>query len=97
MRVINKDYDHSVKESSLNPPGGIHTQESALASACHLQQGENKTLGTQLYSARLTRQEKRKDSKDMQGYLACGFIASAGSITKCVSLYSIFIISALVH
>ena len=40
MRVIVKDYDHSVKESSLSPPGGIHTQESALASACHIQQGE---------------------------------------------------------
>ena len=25
-----------------------------------------------MYSARLTQQEKRKDSKDMQGYLACG-------------------------
>ena len=27
----------------------------------------------------------------MQGYLACGFIALAGSITKRASLYSIFI------
>ena len=42
--------------------------------------GGNKTLSTQLYSARLTRQKKRKDSKDMQGYLACGFIASAGAL-----------------
>ena len=57
----------------------------------------NKTLSTQLYSARLTQQEERKDSKDMQGYLACGLIAFAGSITKCASLYSIFISSALVH
>ena len=29
-------------------------------------------MSTQLYSARLMRQEERKDSKDMQGYLACG-------------------------
>jgi hypothetical protein len=32
------------------------------------------TLSTQLYSARLTRQEERKDSKDMQGYLAYGLL-----------------------
>ena len=81
----------------MSPPEGIHTQWSALASTCHLQQGENKTLSTQLYTARLTRQEERKDSKDMQGYLADGFIVSAGSITKRVSLYSVFISSALVH
>ena len=38
------------------------------------------TLSTQLYSARLTRQKERKDSKGMQGYLACGFIASVGAL-----------------
>jgi hypothetical protein len=32
------------------------------------------TLSTQLYSTRLTRQKERKDSKDMQGYLACGLL-----------------------
>ena len=42
VRVINKDYDRNVKESSLSPQEGIHTQESDLASACHLQQGEIK-------------------------------------------------------
>ena len=56
----------------------------------------NKTLSTQLYSARLTRQEERKDSNDMQGYLTCEFIAFAGSITKCASLHSIFINSRIV-
>ena len=91
MRVINNNYDRGVKESSLSLPGDIHTQGSALASTYHMQQEENKTLSTQLYLARLTRQEERKDSKDMQGYLACGFIAFVGSITKRVSLYSIFI------
>ena len=40
MRVINNNYDHSVKESSLSPPGEIHTQGSALTSTYHLQQGE---------------------------------------------------------
>jgi hypothetical protein len=53
-----------------------------------------------LYSARLTRQEERKDFKDMQGYLACAFIASTGSITKRASLYSILlavIISSLAN
>ena len=49
------------------------------------------TLNTQLYSARLIRQEERKDSKDMQGYLACRFVASAGSITKRASLNSILL------
>ena len=80
MRVINKHYDHSVKESSLRPPWGIHTQEPALTSTYHLQQGGNKIISIQLYSVRLTRQEERKDSKDMQGYLACGFIASVGAL-----------------
>ena len=42
VRVINRDYDRSVKESSLSPPGGFHTQVSALASECHLQQGKIK-------------------------------------------------------
>ena len=42
VRLINKNYDRSLKESSLSPPGGIRTQESTLASACHLQQGEIK-------------------------------------------------------
>ena len=37
-------------------------------------------MSTQLYSARLTQQEERKDSKDMQDYLACGFIAFAGAL-----------------
>jgi hypothetical protein len=31
--------------------------------------GWDKTLSTQLYSARLTRQEKNKDSKDMHNYI----------------------------
>ena len=94
MRVVNKNYDRSVKESSLSPPGGIHTQESAKHPPITCNR-ENKTLSTQLYSTRLTRQEERKDSKDMQGYLACGFIAFAESITKRASLYSIFINSRI--
>ena len=81
MRVINKNYDRSIRKSSLSPSGGIHTRVSP---SIHLSPatGRNKTLSTQLYSARLTRQEERKDSKDMQGYLACGFIASAGALLK---------------
>ena len=82
MRVINKNYDLSAKESPLSPPGeNPHTRVSSsirLSPAT----GGNKTLSTQLYSARLTRQEERKNSKDMQGYLACGFIASAGALLK---------------
>ena len=55
------------------------------------------TLSTQLYTTRLIRQEERKDSNDMQGYLACGFIASAESITKRASLYLISLAILLVH
>ena len=76
MRVINKNYDRSVKKIISEPTErNLHTK---VSSSIHvsLATRENKTLSTQLYSARLTRQEKRKDSKDMQGYLTCEFIAS---------------------
>jgi hypothetical protein len=43
-------------------------------------------MSTQLYSVRLTRQEKINDSKVMQDYLTCGFIATVENITKCASL-----------
>ena len=52
----------------------------------------NKTLNTRLYMARLTRQKKVKDSKDMQGYLACWLIALAGRITNSASLCSMFLV-----
>ena len=80
----------TLRKSSLSPPGGFHTQVSAQYVPVTCNRVEQ-TLSTQIYSARLTHQEERKDSKDMQGYLACGFIAYAGSITKRASLYSIFI------
>ena len=92
VRVINKNYDHSIKEILSEPTRrNPHTKVSF---SIHLSPttGGNKILSTQLYSARLTRQEERKDSKDMQGYLACGFIASAGCITKSASLYSILLV-----
>ena len=74
MRVINKNYDRSVKKILSEPTRrNPHTKVSF---SIHLSPatGENKTLNTQLYSARLTRQEERKDSKDMQGYLAYGLL-----------------------
>ena len=89
----------TLRKSSLSPLGGFHTQGLAPPIPVTCDRVEQ-TLSTQLYSARLTRQEKRKDSKDMQGYLACGFIASTGSITKRASLYSIslaVIISSLTN
>ena len=82
MSVINKNYDHSVKEILFEPTRrNPHTR---VSSSIHMSPatGKNKTLSNQLYSARLTRYEERKDSKDMQDYLAHGFISSAGSITK---------------
>ena len=69
----------TLRKSSLSPPGGFHTQVSAPHVPVTCNRVEQ-TLSTQLYSARLTRQKKRKDSKDMQGYLAFGFIASAGAL-----------------
>jgi hypothetical protein len=42
----------------------------------------NKTLSTQLYSARLTRHEQIKDSKDMQGYLACELLQLQEALLK---------------
>ena len=100
-----KTFSESYKSKLWSRRKGILSEptrrnpHTRVSSSIHLSPatGVNKTLSTQLYSARLTQQEKRKDSKDMQGYLACGFIAFAGSITKRVSLYSIFISSALVH
>ena len=82
MRVINKNYDHSVKEILSEPTRrNPHTRgRSSIHQSPAI--GENKTLSSQLYSTRLTRQEERKDSKDMQGYLACGFIASTGALLK---------------
>ena len=60
-------------KSLLSPPGGFHTQVSAPHVPVTYNRVEQ-TLSTQLYSARLTRQEKRKDSKGMQGYLAYGLL-----------------------
>ena len=40
MRVINKNYDRSVKEILSKPTKKNPHTRSALASTCHLQQGE---------------------------------------------------------
>ena len=89
--VVTKTTIAAKEESSLSPPGGIHTQELALVSAYHLQQGGNKTLSTQLYSARLTQQEKNKMTPRIcKAYLVCWFVKHAGSITNSASLYSKF-------
>ena len=95
MRVINKNYDRNEKEILAEPTR--RNPNTKVSFSLHLSPatGGNKTLSTQLYSARLTRQEERKDSNDMQGYLTCEFIAFAGSITKCASLYLIFINSCI--
>ena len=70
-----------LRKSSLSPPGGFHTHVPAPHVPITYNRIEQ-TLCTQLCSTRLTRQEERKDSKDMQGYLACEFIASAGALLK---------------
>ena len=63
----------TLSKSSLRPPGGFHTQVLAPHVPVTCNRVEQ-TLSTQLYSARLTRQEKKKDFKDMQDYLTCGLL-----------------------
>ena len=86
----------TLRKSSLSPPGGFHTQVSAP----HVPITYNKieqTLSTQLYSARLTRQEERKDSKDMQGYLACGLLHLQVALLGMRPYIRFLFIAALVH
>jgi hypothetical protein len=92
VEVLNELYIRNVKEILAEPTMRFPHTRPALSAPVTCNRVEQ-TLSTQLYSARLTRQEEKKDSKDMQGYLACGFIASARSITKRASLYSILISS----
>ena len=63
----------TLRKSSLSPLGGFHTQVSDPHVPITCNRVEQ-TLSTQLYSARLNRQEERKDSKDMQDYMACGLL-----------------------
>jgi hypothetical protein len=53
------------------------------------------TLSTQLYSARLTRQEERKDFKDMQGFLACGLLHLQEALLN-VHLYIQFLLAVII-
>ena len=80
MRVINKNYDRSVKEIFFEPTR--RNPYTRVSYSIHLSPatGENKTLSTQLYSARLTQQE---ENKRLQGYARLsGFwvIASAEAL-----------------
>ena len=76
MRVINKHYGRSVKESSLSPPGGFHTQESALSII------RSPTIGGVLnYTQQdLPDRRKTKDSKDMQGLFGLWVTASVEAL-----------------
>jgi hypothetical protein len=58
------------------------------------------TQSIQLYSARLTRQKKRKDSKDMQDYLACGLLQLQEALLKVhpyIQFLLVVISSSLTH
>ena len=93
VRVINKNYDRSVKEILSGPTRrNPHTKVSFSLHLSPATRG-NKTLSTQLYSARFTRQEKRKDSKGIQSYMAYGFIASTGALLS-VRPYIRFLLAA---
>ena len=95
VRAINKNYDRSVKEIFSEPTRrNPHTR---VSSSIHL---SPTTGGIKPWVLNCTQQDlsdrrKEKDFKDMQGYLACVFIAFVGSITKRASLYSIFINSRI--
>ena len=93
MRVINKHYSHSVKGILSEPTRRFpHTRVSSMYPLITYNRG-NKTLSTQLYLARLTRQ---KENKRLQGYTRLIWLVGyciCGSITKRASLYSIFISS----
>jgi hypothetical protein len=53
------------------------------------------TLSTQLYFARLTRYEERKDSKDIQGYLAYGLLQLQEALLK-VHSYIQFLLAVII-
>ena len=88
VMVINRHYGRSVKGILSEPTRRFrHTRVSSMYPPITCNRG-NKTLNTRLYSARLTDMRKIR----LQGYARLSglwVIASAGSITKCVSLYSI--------
>jgi hypothetical protein len=52
-------------------------------------------LSTQLYSARLTRQKERKDSRNMQDYLACGLLQLQEALLK-VHPYIQFLLAVII-
>jgi hypothetical protein len=73
VEVLNELYVRNVKKILAEPTRRFPHTRSALSAPVTCNRVEQ-TLSTQLYSARLTRQEERKDSKDMQGYLARGLL-----------------------
>jgi hypothetical protein len=93
VEVLNKLYVRSQRKSSLSPPVGFHTQVSAPVVSVTCNRVEQ-TLSTQLYSARLTHQKKRKDSKNMQGYLACELLQLQEALLK-VHPYIQFLLAVL--
>ena len=86
----------ALSKSSLSLPGGFHTQVSASHVPVTCNRIEQ-TLSTQLHFARLNRQEERKDSKGMQGYLACVFIALQEALLSVHPYVRFSLIAALVH
>jgi hypothetical protein len=84
VEVLNKVYVRNIKKILTELTRRFsHTSINSI-NTCHLQQGrmnpEYSIVLRKTYSS-----EEKKDSQNMKGYLACGFIASAGSITKSAS------------
>ena len=84
MEVSNKLYVRNVKEILAKANRRFPHISVSSTCSCHLHRVEQ-TLSTQLYSARLTRQEERKDPKDMQGYLALGLLHLQEALLKVCS------------
>jgi hypothetical protein len=85
VETLNKLYVCNIKEILSEPTRRFPYTSVNSLNTYHLQHGRiNPEYSIVLYKTYPS--EKIKDSKDMHGYRACGFIASAGSITRCASL-----------
>ena len=80
VRVINKHYGRSVKRILSEPTRRFpHTRVSSMYPLVTYNRG-NKTLSTQLYSARLTRQEENKRLQRYASLFDLWVIASAEAL-----------------
>ena len=97
VRVINKNYDRSVNEILSEPTRrNPHTK---VSSSLHLSPAteENKTLSTQLYSARLTQQKERNTPRICKAIWLVGLLHLQEALLSVRPYIGFVIIAALVH